>query len=147
MLQNLGEAALFSALTQEQALALYKRHFWDHYKLETVKNQRFANFMLCEIVYLGSERVALAIQNAARELGLPIAIDGQMAPPTIWAANEEGERLLYYAYANLADFYCDLHRTNPAKYPKAILNLWLARLKVLVGQDVPEPQEAAAACP
>jgi len=141
MLKEWGEEVQPQDLTLETANALYKKHIWNPNRLEEVKNQKFANFLLYTMSHIGIGRVVMAVQEAARELGIRIRPTGKMDAQTLWAVNEEGERLLFYTYANIADLYCALHASNPEKYPKKTLDLWLSRLRTLVS----EPREAA--CP
>lgn len=113
-------------LTRDDALRLYREHFWNAIPLAEVHDQILATKMLEMRVNLVAGAETKILQRALRDCDEIVAVDGDFGPLTLAAANRRaGEQLLGKVIARLIDHYHDLVR----RYPKleGNLNGWLAR--------------------
>ena len=69
------------AITPERARALYKAHFWDPLDLDGLGAQ-LALPLFDTAVNMGHRRAVTVCQETARDLGVPLAVDGAWGPRT-----------------------------------------------------------------
>ena len=109
------------ALTQSQAITIYRRKYWDTIAGDEIHNQDLAHILFDGRVNHG--RTGLKLMQ--RVLGVPQ--DGRMGPITLGALNSQDPGTIYYAYkqerANLYYWLVDEYPRN-ARF----LNGWLNRL-------------------
>ena len=91
-------------LTEEDARDIYRKDYWDKYKVESLKEDlRHIYFDMC--INMGSGRAVKIMQEAANSKGANIKVDGGIGPKNLSdLANVELERARAYRikyYANL----------------------------------------------
>jgi len=114
------------SLTREQAIAIYREHWWEKYGFERLRDQRLATKLFDLVVNLGPQRAVMFLQRALIRCGAHLVVDGLLGERTIAAANEAPtECVLYHLRALAAEHY----RTLVAKDPKYLpyLKGWLER--------------------
>jgi hypothetical protein len=113
-------------LTREQAIEIYREHWWERYGFERLQDQRLATKFFDLAVNLGPQRATRLLQQALVRCGAQLTVDGLLGERTIAAANEAPtECVLYHLRALAAEHY----RTLAAKDPKYLpyLEGWLKR--------------------
>ena len=111
------------ALTVEQAKAIYRRDFW---RYDRIGNQRVATKVFDMGVNMGSSRAHRILQQAVRNLGQKIAVDGKIGPKTLAATNRaDAQRLLLELRALQAERYVNIVLGRPQS--KKFLRGWLRR--------------------
>ena len=114
------------SLTREQAIAIYREHWWEKYGFERLQDQRLATKFFDLAVNLGPQRATRLLQQALVRCGAQLTVDGLLGERTIAAANEAPvECVLSHLRALAAEHY----RTLAAKDPKYLpyLEGWLKR--------------------
>ncbi len=113
-------------LTQEQAIEIYRVHWWQKYGFERIQDQRVATKFFDLAVNLGPQRATRLLQQALVRCGAQLEVDGILGDRTIAAANKApAECVLNQLRALAAEHY----RTLAAKDPKYLpyLKGWLER--------------------
>tara|TARA_R100001126_G_scaffold100135_1_gene77216 strand:+ start:491 stop:967 length:477 start_codon:yes stop_codon:yes gene_type:complete len=96
-------------LTKEGAKEIYKEHYWDRNKVESLSEDlRHIYFDMC--VNQGRGRAVKILQKAANAKGADLVVDGGMGPKTI-AAMEGVELQRVRAYR--VKYYADLVTRKP----------------------------------
>ena len=114
------------SLTREQAIAIYREHWWEKYGFERLQDQRLATKFFDLAVNLGPQRAARLLQQALVHCGAQVEVDGLLGERTIAAANQvPPECVLTHLRALAAEHY----RSLAAKDPKYLSYLkgWLER--------------------
>jgi len=96
-------------LTKESAIEIYKEHYWDKNKVESLSEElRHIYFDMC--VNQGRGRAVKILQKAANAKGADLKVDGGMGPKTIAAMNGvELDRVRAYR----VKYYADLVTRKP----------------------------------
>ncbi len=113
-------------LTQEQAIEIYRVHWWEKYGFDRIRDQRVATKFFDLAVNVGPQRAIRLLQQALNHCGGELEVDGILGERTIAAANEApAECVLGQLRALAAEHY----RTLAAKDPKYLpyLKGWLER--------------------
>jgi len=119
-------------LDGREAGALYQKHWWNHYRLEEIDNQRIASKLFDHAVNMGGVPAIRHLQSAMNACNALVGCDGVLGPITIAAVNRLNPQLLLEAYcADLAMFYQTLAAAKPKlrKFERG----WLKRAR-----EVPE---------
>lgn len=108
-------------MTKEEAVDIYKMHFWDKYKYENIQNYDVAARIFDMTVNMGARQAAKLAQRAAGA-----SADGVLGPKSFGAINkkrpDEMMRELRFQHVK---FYLDLMERRP-KFTK-YKNGWLRR--------------------
>lgn len=112
-------------LTEQKAKAIYKEHYWDRNKVESLpENLRHIYFDMC--VNQGKGRAVKIIQRSANAKGANLKVDGGLGPKTLAAINDsnvELERVRAYRvkyYADLVTRKPDLEKFYYGWYKRAL---------------------------
>jgi lysozyme family protein len=110
------------AMTQGDAIKLYRLHWWEKYHYEKINHQSIATKMFDFAVSMGSKQAHKCIQRAIRAAsGIVLNDDGTIGSKSLEAINSANPSLLLVAYrSEAAGFYRTLNK------PKFI-NGWLNR--------------------
>lgn len=113
-------------LTREQAIAIYRRDWWDRYGYARLPDPVAAKvFDLA--VNMGPSAAHRILQLALRTCGFPVAADGVLGPQTLEAAHRaDPERLMPELRAEAALHYALLVLQSPDRRRK-YLRGWLRR--------------------
>lgn len=113
-------------LTQEQAIEIYRVHWWERYGFERLRDQGVANKFFDLAVNLGPQRATRLFQQALNRCGPQLTVDGLLGERTIAAANEAAPECVL---AQLRALAAEHYRTLAAKDPKYLpyLKGWLER--------------------
>lgn len=113
-------------LTRDQAIAIYRRDFWDRYNYGKILNNDTAAHVLDLTVNHGPDRAGRIVQTSLNSLGENLTVDGAIGPKTIAAINRADPKELNREIANKRiNFYKNLASTNP-KFQRFIRG-WLNR--------------------
>jgi len=114
------------SLTREQAIAIYREHWWEKYGFERLQDQRLATKFFDLAVNLGPQRATRLLQQALVRCGAQLTVDGLLRERTIAAANEAPvECVLSHLRALAAEHYRTLAAEDPKYLP--YLKGWLER--------------------
>jgi len=113
-------------LTREQAIQIYREHWWEKYGFERLQDQRLATKLFDLAVNVGLQRAVRFLQRALIRCGAHLVVDGLLGERTIAAANEAPTKCVLYHLRTLAAEY---YRTLAASDPKYVpyLEGWLKR--------------------
>ncbi|HOQ47919.1 MAG TPA: glycosyl hydrolase 108 family protein [Bryobacteraceae bacterium] len=113
-------------LTQEQAIEIYRVHWWEKYGFDRIRDQRVATKFFDLAVNLGPQRATRLLQQALNHCGAQLPVDGILGERTIAAANEAAPECVL---AQLRALAAEHYRTLAAKDPKYLpyLKGWLER--------------------
>jgi lysozyme family protein len=75
------------ALTEDQALEIYKKDYWGQHRLDDINSQVVANVIFYLIVNLGAHPAITLVQRALVKYHKTLVIDGAMGSKTIYAIN------------------------------------------------------------
>ncbi len=93
-------------LTREEAIAIYKRDWWEAHGYGQIKDQALATKVLSLSVNMGHKRAHMLLQQALRAVGLPTKVDGILGPATRAAVALANPRELLVALrSEAAGFY------------------------------------------
>jgi len=74
-------------LTENEAVAIYKKDFWDKNNLSSLVHQEMAEILFYLIVHSGAETAICIAQRAANKVGNNLKVDGKLGPMTMAALN------------------------------------------------------------
>jgi hypothetical protein len=113
-------------LTQEQAIEIYREHWWEKYGFARLRDQRLATKLFDLAVNLGPQRATRLLQQALNHCGAELAVDGVLGERTIAAANQTAPECVL---AQLRALAAEHYRALAAKDPKYLpyLKGWLER--------------------
>lgn len=74
-------------LKQSDAIEIYRKDFWDKFRIGELSNQSIANVILDIFVNISSEKAGIIIQNSLNSLNENIKVDGIMGTKTIFQIN------------------------------------------------------------
>lgn len=114
-------------LTREQAIAIYRRDWWNRYSYGEIKDQAVATKVFDLSVNVGPVRAHKILQLAVNFVtDSNLVVDGIMGPKTIEATNAAPpERLLQVLRYKAAEYYYSLAKTR--KEARVFLFGWLNR--------------------
>jgi hypothetical protein len=113
-------------LSREQAIQIYREHWWERYGFERLQDQRLATKFFDLAVNLGPQRATRLLQQALVHCGARVEVDGLLGERTIAAANEApAECVLGHLRALAAEHYRSLAAKDPKYLP--YLEGWLKR--------------------
>jgi len=113
-------------LSREQAIQIYREHWWERYGFERLPDQRLATKLFDLAVNLGPQRAVRFLQQALVRCGAHLVVDGLLGERTIAAANEAPvECVLSHLRALAAEHYRSLAAKDPKYLP--YLKGWLER--------------------
>lgn len=120
------------AITEEQAVAIYRKHFWDALGLDALPARIAAKAFDCA-VNAGPATAARVLQRALRAIGRADGVveDGKLGPVTIAAVRTacdlgEGDTLLVAMRSEQAGYYRSLAAHDQGKNAR-YLRGWLRR--------------------
>jgi len=120
------DAEDMKALTKQQALKVYKAHFWDGKPYPQMKHDEVAIKCFDMAVNMGPKQANKLAQRAANDCGENLVVDGVIGPASLAAMNWIDEGSMMNALRNRqADFYRDLVKRRPSY--KKFLKGWLNR--------------------
>lgn len=135
-----------SELSWEDAKELYKRYYWEPWKLGKIYEDRqsIADFIFASLVNTSPQHAVLAVQRALNGCGFNLKQDGAIGPITLHALNTCDVQLFAWNfyhfmhgwYEQLADVskYVLNPKNGEHKITKPnarFLNGWISRLKYL----------------
>ena len=114
-------------LTREEAIAIYRRDWWDRYRMGEIEDFAIASKVLDVFVNVGPIQGATIVQRALHACGRRhVIIDGIIGTQTITAINDvkPREMLLAAIRAEAAAYYRQLIERNPnlKKFERGWLN-------------------------
>lgn len=113
-------------LTKEEAIAIYKKAFWDKALYEQINDQKIATKLFDASVNMGFKAAIQIVQRILNEFAEELVVDGQLGPRTVEAINNaDQEQLLRCYITELTKFYVNLSNKKPAL--KKFLKGWLNR--------------------
>lgn len=121
------------ALTQEEAIAIYKKFWWDKYGYVVINDCEVATKIFDLAVNVGYEESSKFVQRALNHFyNNSIAVDGNLGKMSYWSINkliQDGRSALFIKEINqeATEFYLSLVIKNPALHK--FLKGWLNRLK------------------
>jgi lysozyme family protein len=125
------DEAFIKQMSEQQAMDIYKKHFWDAHNLGSINDQSVANKAFDLTVNMGPgsanhEGALTLLQRAVCDCGGSCDIDGQIGPRSIACINAADAAKLLAAYRARAKARYE----QIAQDPKLAGNLsgWLARL-------------------
>ena len=113
-------------LTREQAIAIYRRDWWDRYGYGQIADQNVATKIFDMAVNMGPQTAHRILQQALIWIGHRVTLDGIIGPETIGATNAANPKRLLEALRCLsAMHYYQIVRHNRAM--ERFLVGWLSR--------------------
>jgi len=119
------------SITKETAIALYKEYFWDHYKLEQIRDVVIATKAFDLFVNMRGKSAGKILQKASNQFDHKLVVDGIVGTKTIATINsislftESKANLLNAIRKEHAEFYHAIVKSN--KTQAKFLKGWLAR--------------------
>ena len=110
-------------LSDEDATTIMKKHYWDRWKADQIKDQRVANTLVDWLWCSG----AWGIKIPQKILGLKV--DGIVGEKTITAVNNAPANFLQALYKERQEFLERIAKTNPTQ--KRFLKGWMNRINDL----------------
>lgn len=126
-------------MTQEQACAIYKKHWWDKYGYSRINDQTIATKLFDHSVNMGAKRAHILMQTALNKaFGLGLSVDGALGNASFSAINHcadgDEEQQLLSAYCDeVWGFYARLIENN-AKF-KVFERGWKNRAYQMCGAN------------
>jgi hypothetical protein len=113
-------------LTLEQAIEIYRVHWWEKYGFGRIRDQRVATKFFDLAVNLGPQRATGLLQQALNRCGAQLTVDGLLGERTIAAVNEAAPECVL---TQLRDLAAEHYRNLAAKDPKYLpyLKGWIKR--------------------
>jgi lysozyme family protein len=113
-------------MTVDDAIAFYKRRWWDQYGYEQIKDDAVASKVFDLAVTMGARQAATLVQRALRACGMVgVDEDGKLGPESFRAINAaDPEKLIVGIRSEAAGFYRGLVMTKNefSKYKDGWLN-------------------------
>ncbi len=113
-------------LRREDAVAIYRRDWWDRWELGRIEDADVAAKVLNLAVNMGARQAVKLLQRALRACGHAVRDDGALGPRTASAANEAPAHCLLAALrSESGGYYRGLIARNPTL--ERFENGWLRR--------------------
>jgi len=122
-----------TALTKDNAIDLYKQYFWDHYKLERLRDTFIARKALDLFVNMRGKSAGKILQQACNKCGASLKIDGVVGTRSFNSLNSLSlfgvtkEQLLTEIRKEQANHYRAIVKAD--KSQNKFIKGWLARAK------------------
>lgn len=114
-------------LTKEEAIKIYRKDFWDKFKLERIKDQEVLNKVFNMCVLMGKARATLLFESTLIKLGFNIPKDGILDDEMIHIINNYNSGTLIAKYKEeLKKFIDRIVETNPSQ--KVFYKGWMNRI-------------------
>lgn len=114
------------SLTLDQAKAIYKRDYHDPLNIDQIRNDQIAYTAFDIAVNCGVGMAGRLVQSALNNAGKAVAVDGQIGPKTIEAANScDASFLLFVLICLRVEYY--LHIVERIPKNAKFLEGWLRR--------------------
>ena len=111
------------ALTESEALQIYRAKYWDKIKGDLIHSQLIADFAADMKSSAGGNGIK-QLQKALNEMGAGISIDGSVGPQTLFAINEktkENEAKLNNLFRdNMISFYQNLNSQGTSNWVSSL---------------------------
>jgi len=125
------DQAYIQGLTQQQAIDIYKKHFWDAHNIGSINDQTLANKVFDLTVNMGpggkqKDGGITLLQRAVCDCGGACTVDGVLGPQSIAAINAFDPGQLLTAYRARAKARYQEIAQDPIEAGK--LSTWLTRL-------------------
>lgn len=120
-----------AALTKTGAIDIYREHFWEHYRLNELRDVNISTKAMDLFVNMRGKSAGKILQRACNNCGATLKIDGIAGSKTLNSLNSLSlfgitkEQLLGEIRIEQAEFYQAIVKSN--KTQKKFLNGWLAR--------------------
>lgn len=115
-----------ASLTLSDAREIYKRDYWEKFRINQIHSPAVAAKLLDMAVLMGGVRATEKFQFALRACGQPVKVDGYIGPQTLAAAKRVSEEALLAALrSEAAGHYRLLAERNPRL--ERFLKGWLTR--------------------
>ncbi|HHW13511.1 MAG TPA: hypothetical protein GXX28_01085 [Firmicutes bacterium] len=102
-------------LTRGQAIAIYRRDWWDRLRLGEIEDPDLAAKVFDLAVNVGAGTGIMLLQRALTAAGHPVSVDGVVGPATLAAANSADPKAVLAALrSEAAGHYRLLIAKNPA---------------------------------
>ena len=75
------------AITREEAVAIYKRDYWNRYRVALIDDRSIANKYFSFVVNMSPRSAGRIVQRALRSVGVTVEVDGHVGPKTRSAVN------------------------------------------------------------
>lgn len=103
-------------LTKEDAIKIYRKDFFDRYKLYRIQNQDILNKVFDMSVLMGKARATLLFESTLNKLGFLIPKDGLLDDEMIKIINNQNPTLLLERYREeLKSFINRIIEVNPSQ--------------------------------
>lgn len=103
-------------LTRDDAITIYKRDFWDRYRIEEIKNQEIANYIFDMLININPIKVGNIVQKA-----LGIKVDGIIGSKTIFEINSSNTIILFFNLRlNRIKHYNELAASDESQLPNLV---------------------------
>lgn len=117
-------------LTKDQAIKVYKKHFWDKMKLDDEPSDKVALILFDAAVNHGVGGASTLTQKALVDLGFSLSVDGIIGPKTTAALRATNPDRFVNAFLNVREkYYRRIVEKNPSQ--KVFLKGWLNRISSL----------------
>lgn len=117
-------------LTKEQAIEVYKKHFWNPFKLDDEPSNSVALLIFDSAVNHGIGGASNLIQKTLVDMGYNISIDGKVGPKTLAALhNADSDEFINMFLSVRERYYRRIVEKNPSQ--NRFLRGWLNRIKSL----------------
>ncbi|MET4696962.1 glycoside hydrolase family 108 protein [Endozoicomonas lisbonensis] len=104
------------ALTPADAERIYKKHFWDYYRLGEINDQAVATKLFNCFVNMRGKTAALVAQRSANDFRCRLVEDGIMGSKSIAAINRQNsEHLLDCIKVQMWDVYKNIVAADPTQ--------------------------------
>lgn len=114
-------------LTKEDAIKIYRKDFWDKFRLDRIKDQDILNKVFDMCVLMGKARATLLFESTLIKLGFNIPKDGILDDEMIKIINNYNSGTLLAKYREeLKRFVDRIVETNPSQ--KVFYKGWLNRI-------------------
>lgn len=115
------------SLTKDRAINLYREHFWDHYKLEMIRDVHVSYKAFDMFVNMRGSSAAKILQRACNSSGSDLSVDGILGRKSFYQINKHSRFTICKA-----EFLSEI-RSEQAKFYRAIVKSDKTQRKFLNG--------------
>lgn len=118
---NYHPGVIVEDLTWEDALAIYKREYWNPQRLALLTDLRVARQVLGFVIHIGGRRALRVLQECLRAVGNRTKVDGILGPETAEYVNSVDSDILVPVFKEaMAGWYRAHKKESP--YLRGFLN-------------------------